>query len=84
MKASVISVIGAGGKTSLVHALAAFFRMDGKTVLVTTAAHMKKEEGVLFSEKEILSSQNNPNFQQKIIYKSFPSYSNESTVTKYQ
>ncbi len=56
MKASVISVIGAGGKTSLVHALAAFFRMDGKTVLVTTAAHMKKEEGVLFSEKEILSS----------------------------
>ena len=55
MKASVISVIGAEEDNHLsMHG--GFSGWTGKTVLVTTAAHMKKEEGVLFSEKEILSS----------------------------
>ena len=36
----IIAVIGSGGKTSLIRALAAQYRSQGKTVFVTTTTHM--------------------------------------------
>ena len=46
-KSSVVSVIGAGGKTSSVHDLADHYRRQGYKVLVTTTTHMAEEEGLL-------------------------------------
>ena len=40
----VIAVVGSGGKTSRIHALAEQYRKQGKKVLVTTTTHMMVEE----------------------------------------
>ena len=39
----VISIVGAGGKTTLVHKLAREYHRRGKGVLVTTTTHMYVE-----------------------------------------
>ena len=39
----VISIVGAGGKTTLVHKLAREYHRRGKGVLVTTKSHMYVE-----------------------------------------
>ena len=39
----VISIVGAGGKTTLVHKLAREYHRGGKGVLVTTTTHMYVE-----------------------------------------
>ena len=39
----VISIVGAGGKTTLVHKLAREYHRSGKGVLVTTTTHMYVE-----------------------------------------
>ena len=41
----IISVIGAGGKTTLIHRLAKEYQRKGKSVLVTTTTHMFAEPG---------------------------------------
>lgn len=40
----IISVIGAGGKTTLLHKIAERYLQKGKTVLLTTTTHMMLEE----------------------------------------
>lgn len=47
MKQQVISVVGAGGKTTLIHRLQAQFAAEGKRVLILTTTHMWKEPGML-------------------------------------
>lgn len=50
MKQQVISVVGAGGKTTLIHRLQDQFTAEGKKVLILTTTHMWKEPGmVLYS-----------------------------------
>lgn len=39
----VISVVGAGGKTTLINNIAKQYRSEGKKVLVSTSTHMKRE-----------------------------------------
>lgn len=46
----ITAVIGAGGKTSLVHALAQRYRQEGKKVFVTTTTHMFVEPDTLLTE----------------------------------
>ena len=46
----IISVVGAGGKTTLIKKLAAQYRREGKTVLVTTTTHMLIEEDTLLTD----------------------------------
>ena len=41
----IISVIGAGGKTTLIHRLAKEYQRKGNSVLVTTTTHMFAEPG---------------------------------------
>lgn len=41
----IISVIGAGGKTTLIHRLAEEYQRKGNAVLVTTTTHMFAEPG---------------------------------------
>ena len=41
----IISVIGAGGKTTLIHRLAEEYQRKGNSVLVTTTTHMFAEPG---------------------------------------
>ena len=53
---SVLSVIGAGGKTTAVHVLAAAYRARGWKVLVTTTTHMLREEGMKSDKEEILAA----------------------------
>ncbi|MCI1726591.1 MAG: putative selenium-dependent hydroxylase accessory protein YqeC [Lachnospiraceae bacterium] len=55
-KGSVISVIGAGGKTTCVHFLAESYRRKGYKVLVTTSTHMLEEEGTKTGTEEILAA----------------------------
>lgn len=43
----VTAVVGAGGKTTLIHALAGQYRAAGRRVLVTTTTHMYREPGML-------------------------------------
>ena len=43
----IISVVGSGGKTTLIKKLAKQYREEGKTVLVTTSTHMFIEEQTL-------------------------------------
>lgn len=46
----ITAVVGAGGKTSLVHALAAEYRKAGKRVFVTTTTHMFIEPDTLLTD----------------------------------
>ena len=46
----IISVVGSGGKTTLIKKLAAQYRSEGKTVLVTTTTHMFIEENTLLTD----------------------------------
>ena len=46
----IISVVGSGGKTTLVKNLAKHYRAEGKTVLVTTSTHMFIEEDTLLTD----------------------------------
>ena len=46
----VITVVGSGGKTTLIKKLAAQYRNEGKTVLVTTTTHMFIEEDTLLTD----------------------------------
>ena len=46
----IIAVVGSGGKTTLIKKLAARYRRDGKTVLVTTTTHMFIEEDTLLTD----------------------------------
>ena len=46
----IISVVGSGGKTTLIKKLAAQYRSEGKTVLVTTTTHMFIEEDTLLTD----------------------------------
>ena len=46
----IISVVGSGGKTTLIKKLAARYRSEGKTVLVTTTTHMLIEEDTLLTD----------------------------------
>ena len=46
----IISVVGSGGKTTLIKKLAARYRREGKTVLVTTTTHMFLEEDTLLTD----------------------------------
>ncbi len=49
----VLSVIGAGGKTTAIKRIADYYRTRGKKVLVTTTTHMAVEEGRMESLEEI-------------------------------
>lgn len=46
----IIAVVGSGGKTTLIKKLAARYRREGKTVLVTTTTHMFIEEDTLLTD----------------------------------
>ena len=46
----IISVVGSGGKTTLIKKLAARYRSEGKTVLVTTTTHMFIEADTLLTD----------------------------------
>ncbi len=46
----IISVVGSGGKTTLIKNLASRYRSEGKTVLVTTTTHMFLEEDTLLTD----------------------------------
>ena len=46
----IISVVGSGGKTTLIKNLAKQYRAEGKTVLVTTSTHMFIEEDTLLTD----------------------------------
>ena len=46
----IIAVVGSGGKTTLIKKLAANYRSEGKTVLVTTTTHMFIEEDTLLTD----------------------------------
>lgn len=48
----VISIVGAGGKTSLVHELAENYHSAGAAVLVTTTTHMKIEKSSDFAVRD--------------------------------
>ena len=48
----IISVVGSGGKTTLIKELAAQFRSEGKTVLVTTTTHMLTEDDTLLTDND--------------------------------
>ena len=45
-----IAVVGSGGKTTLIKKLAARYRGQGKTVLITTTTHMFIEEDTLLTD----------------------------------
>ena len=46
----IISVVGSGGKTTLIKRLAAQYRSQGKRVLVTTTTHMFREDDTLLTD----------------------------------
>ena len=46
----IIAVVGAGGKTSLIHALTAQYRAEGKRVFVTTSTHMYIEPDTMLTD----------------------------------
>ena len=46
----IISVVGSGGKTTLIKKLAAQYHSEGKTVLVTTTTHMFIEKDALLTD----------------------------------
>lgn len=50
----ITAVVGAGGKTSLIHLLAEAYRAEGKKVFVTTTTHMFAEEETLLVDENTL------------------------------
>ena len=46
----ILAVVGSGGKTTLIKKLAARYRAEGKTVLITTTTHMFIEEDTLLTD----------------------------------
>lgn len=46
----IISVVGSGGKTTLIHKLANQYKSEGKRVLITTTTHMYKEHDTLVTD----------------------------------
>lgn len=46
----ILAVVGSGGKTTLIKKLAARYRSEGKTVLITTTTHMFVEEDTLLTD----------------------------------
>lgn len=46
----IIAVVGSGGKTTRIHALAERYRAEGKRVLVTTTTHMLAEPDALLGD----------------------------------
>ena len=46
----IISIVGSGGKTTLLKKLAAQYRSEGKCVFVTTTTHMFLEENMLLTD----------------------------------
>ena len=44
------AVVGAGGKTSLIHSLAEKYRKEGKSVFITTTTHMYREPDTLLTD----------------------------------
>lgn len=46
----ILCVVGSGGKTTLIKKLAAHYRSQGKTVLITTTTHMFIEEDTLLTD----------------------------------
>ena len=46
----IIAVVGSGGKTTLIKKLAARYRSEGKTALVTTTTHMFIQEDTLLTD----------------------------------
>lgn len=46
----IISIVGSGGKTTLLKSLAATYRAEGKRVFVTTSTHMFIEEDMLLTD----------------------------------
>ena len=46
----IIAVVGSGGKTTLIRKMAAEFRAEGKSVLVTTTTHMFIEADTLLTD----------------------------------
>ena len=46
----IIAVVGSGGKTTLIKKMAARYRSEGKTVLVTATTHMFIEEDTLLTD----------------------------------
>ena len=46
----IISIVGSGGKTTLLKKLAAQYRSEGKRVFVTTTTHMFLEENMLLTD----------------------------------
>lgn len=46
----ILSIVGAGGKTTLLHKLAAEYRSQGKKVFVTTSTHMFIEPDTLLTD----------------------------------
>ena len=46
----ILAVVGSGGKTTLIKKLAAQYRSEGKTILVTTTTHMFIEEDTLLTD----------------------------------
>ena len=49
----IIAVVGSGGKTTLIKKLAAQYRSEGKSVLVTTTTHMFIEEDTLLTDDAV-------------------------------
>ena len=56
-----IAAVGAGGKTSLLRALAAEYRMQGRKPVVTTTTHILKEDSPAFIESQRTGSRNASN-----------------------
>lgn len=56
-KGEVISVVGAGGKTSIINALAQEFLFLGKKVIITTTTHLRKPTG---ETEKVLILENRP------------------------
>ena len=46
----IISVVGSGGKTTLIKKLAEQYKNEGKTVFVTTSTHMFTEKDTLLTD----------------------------------
>lgn len=53
----IIAVVGSGGKTTLIKKMAARYRNEGKTVLVTTTTRMFIEEDTLLTDDAIAIAQ---------------------------
>lgn len=54
------AIVGAGGKTSLIHSLAEKYRKEGKSVFITTTTHMYREPDTLLTDdaEEIIARLN--------------------------